>query len=457
MQIRTKLTIQFIILVACIILFCFSIIYASLYQNRKNEFYRKIEHKADATAELYFNYNSIDSASLRGINDLMRFPESHEDITIYNKEGNLIYSTVDTIDYHISKTFLAKIKDEQSVEFVVGKYRVLGKTYPGKYDGAIIVAGDVDWESLAKNAFLFRLLTILYGVSIIIVSIAGRLFAQRALAPLSDVISQVNNLPIESLEARLKVVNARDEIGRLAQTFNMLLVKIQNSIKLQKIFLSAVSHEMKNPLTSITSQLQVLQLKRRSEDEYQQTIESVLEDLAHLNKTTIDLIDFSRLSYEMNLGVVLQNVRIDDVVWHCKEYYAKLNPLSTIKIRLINLPQNQDGLIIQANEALLKIALLNIIDNACKFSSDNSVKIEFAVQNHSIDLAFTDNGQGMTLSEQEHIFEPFYRADKTSNISGHGLGLAIVKRITDFHKAKIMVNSSKNQGTTFVLKFPKKF
>ena len=67
---------------------------------------------------------------------------------------------------------------------------------------------------------------------------------------------------------------------------------------------------------------------------------------------------------------------------------------------------------------------------------------------------------GVTGMDEEvitHIFEPFYRADKTSNISGHGLGLAIVKRITDFHKASIMVNSSKNQGTTFVLKFPKKF
>ncbi len=457
MQIRTKLTVQFIILVAFIILFCFSMIYALLYQNRKTEYYRKIGFKADATAELYFNFNSIDSASLCGVNNLMRFPESSEDITIFNKDGKQIYTTNDTIDYHLSKSFLDKIQQQHELEFEVGKYRVLGKIYPGKYDGAIIVAGDIDWESLAKNAFLFRLLTILYGVSIIIVSIAGRLFAQRALSPLSDVIGQVNKLPIESLEARLQVVNSRDEIGKLAQTFNMLLDKIQNSIKLQKIFLSAVSHEMKNPLTAITSQLQVLQLKLRTAEEYQHTIDSVLEDLDHLNKTTIDLIDFSRLSYEMNLGVVLQNVRIDDVVWYCKEYYTKLNPSSNLRIRLVNLPQNQDGLIIPANEALLKIALLNIIDNGYKFSVDNSVQIALTVQDQTIDLSFTDNGFGMSPSEQEHIFEPFYRANKTSGITGHGLGLAIVKRITDFHNAEIEINSEKNRGTTFLLKFPRKF
>ncbi|MBK7762869.1 MAG: HAMP domain-containing histidine kinase [Bacteroidetes bacterium] len=428
-----------------------------LSQNRKSEFYNLMKQKAKTHAELLFETQQIDSALLSTIDEKYRNPLSSENITMYNVDGKIIYSNNSAVEYPITTSILNEIKLKGELQLEKSPYRILGITFKGKYDDAIIIAGDIDWASITKNNYLFRLLSSLYLISIIIVMFAGRLFAQRALNPLSKVITQVNNMPIESLETRLTVVNARDEIGQLAITFNMLLDKIQNSLKLQKIFLSAASHEMKNPLTSITSQLQVLQLKARPTEEYQQTIDSVLEDLTHLNKTTNDLIEFSRLSYEMNVGVAFEPVRIDDIIWDCKEYYAKVNPSSNVKIKFANLPENQDDLIIHANIGLLKIAFLNIIDNGCKFSANHTVTIQLMAHPTTMEVSFADQGIGMSESEREHIFEPFYRTNNTSGINGHGLGLAIVSKIMKFHKAQIQIESMQNVGTTFFFHFPRQF
>lgn len=457
MQIRTKLTLQFIVLVAFIILFCFSLIFLMLSQNRKSEFYNLMKQKAKTHAELLFETKLVDSSLLSIIDEKSRNNLSSENITIYNRDGKIIYSNNNIVEYHISKESLEEIKLNGEVHIEKSPYRILGITFNGKYNDAIIIAGDIDWASITKNNYLFKLLSTLYLISIIIVTISGRMFAQRALNPLSKVITQVNNLPIESLESRLTISNEKDEIGQLATTFNMLLDKIQNSLKLQKIFLSAASHEMKNPLTSITSQLQVLQLKPRATEEYQQTIDSVLEDLLLLNKTTNDLIEFSRLSYEMNVGVALEPVRIDDILWFCKDYYTKVNPASNVKIRFTNLPENQEDLVINANLAMLKIAFLNIIDNGCKFSTDHTVIVQLTAHPQTMEVSFTDHGIGMKDIEQEHIFEPFYRTNNTSGINGHGLGLAIVKKIMKLHKAEIEIKSELNVGTSFHFIFPRQF
>jgi len=457
MQIRTRLTLQFIVVVGFIILFCFTAIYALLWQKRKTEFYTRLERKARKTASLLLNVEGIDSVKLRIIDLTGRDPKSAQNVLIYDNTARRIYRSNDSIDYFVTPQMIFKVMKVGRMQFEQGRFGILGFTFRGNDKRIVaVIAGDIDWESIQKNSFLVHLLSILYLLSIFIIAFAGRFFSRRALYPLSKVITQVNDLPIKSLEARLTISNTKDEIGQLTNTFNMLLDKIQNAFNLQKMFLSAASHEMKNPLTSITSQLQVLQFKPRTTEEYQVVVNSVLEDLVQLNKTTNDLIEFARLTYEINVDVSFEQVRIDDILWHCKEYYTKINPSNHVQLIFVNPPENQEELVISANVALLKIAFLNIIDNGCKFSENKTVVIRLSIATDTTEVSFTDTGIGMSASEQEHIFEPFYRTNNTSVAGGHGLGLAIVKKIADLHKASIELTSREQQGTCFALIFPRK-
>jgi signal transduction histidine kinase len=214
---------------------------------------------------------------------------------------------------------------------------------------------------------------------------------------------------------------------------------------------SGASHELKNPLTSITSQLQVVLLKDRDSEEYRQIIKSILEDISNLNKTTVDLIEFARLNYENQIQVT--DTRIDDVIWTCREHFAKTNPEYKIKIVFADMPEDENWLIVKGNAALLKIAFINLMDNACKFSGNKTCTIKLVARENLVDLSFSDTGSGIPQVQLPYIFEPFYRGNSTSETSGHGLGLALTRKIIQLHKAIISVDSQLKVGSTFSIRF----
>lgn len=457
MTIRTKLTVEYIASVALAFLICFSLIYILLSENRKAEFYRRLESKARTSAELLTDVKQFDSLRLRLFDRTQKDTLSGRYIVMFSPSGKVIYTNKDTFSFRVEPELINTIWRKQKVFFKFNLFDMLGMVYHGRSDDLIIITGAIDTASQEKNDYLLKLMVFLFAISVVIIAFTGWIFAQRALTPLNQLMTEINQLPIHSREARLRLHNSNDEIGQLTRTFNTLLDRIDQASRIQKLFLSAASHEMKNPLTIITSQLQVLRMKSRNAEEYQQVIDSVLDDLKKLNETTNSIIEFSRLSYEINISPALSSVRVDDILWYCIDLVNKQNPSNQAQFRFINPPSNQEDLVIDANEELLKVAFINILDNGFKFSRSKVVKVLLEIKNHDCIISFSDDGIGIAQEEIAHLFEPFYRSDRTSNIAGHGLGLAIVKRILDFHNAKIMVDSTPGKGTTFRVIFSRKF
>jgi signal transduction histidine kinase len=301
---------------------------------------------------------------------------------------------------------------------------------------------------------LTQILSFVFLVSIAIVALGGWIFSRQALAPVSRIMNQVDALLPTDMSQRLKPNNQYDELSRLVITFNKLLDRIQQVFKVQKMFVSNVSHELKNPLNIIVSQVEVALDKERSPEEYKSTLESILVDVKELNETGDRLMQLARINAE-EANIRFKPLRIDEVIWELKEQLIVNHPDYKINFEVGNLPENEAELFVHGNEHLLKTALVNLIDNGCKYSPDKKVRVKltFSPEGDTI-VEVSDNGPGIPEEEISMIFNAFYRSASTSSVRGSGIGLSLVESIIKLHNISLEIRSKVGEGTSFILKFP---
>jgi len=452
MQLRTRLTVHFIVVVAPIIIASFLLIYLSSSTYRKQEFYQRLKNKAITTAEFLIKVEQVDSSLLKLIDKTQKDQLFNENISIYNYLNKEIYTNNDTIQFKVTKNQLDKIRLNGKVEYLEGQFEVLGITYNDKYNRFVVIAGAVDKFGLSKLSNLRNTLIALFFVIILLIAFIGRLYAARALLPISTLAKETELFSPFKLSVRLNKSKHDDEIGILINNFNTLLGRIEDSFKIQKLFFASASHELKNPLMSITTQLEVSLAKNREKEEYRKTMISVLEDIRDLNKLTIQLMELARISYDSK-DIPFKIIRIDSVLWDSIEVLTNTTSYYNCKYKIVNLPSDEKGLNILANETLLKMAFLNIAENACKFSNDNSVAVTLDCIRDEIIISFSDNGPGINDHEKLLVFEPFYRGKATTETKGHGIGLAIVNQIVILHNANITIQNNVDKGTIVQITF----
>jgi signal transduction histidine kinase len=239
-------------------------------------------------------------------------------------------------------------------------------------------------------------------------------------------------------------------MGKLILIFNGLLARIENAFQLQKMFVSNVSHELKNPLTNITSQLEVTLLNERTKDEYRETIESVLEDIKGLNHLSNSLLDLARLTRESD-SFTMSKVRLDEILWETRESVSAIDSNYKVEVEILDMPEDEGRLYVNGNPYLLKTAFQNIIENACKFSRDGRAIVSLACQKDDLIVRVTDRGPGIEEKDLENVFQPFFRTDATSKVKGYGVGLPLSQRIISIHKGKISIESVPGAGTVVIV------
>lgn len=423
-------------------------IYLSSFSFRQSSFYERLNDKAVTVANLYFQYSKLDSGLLREIDRVTQDHPYGENVSIFDEKENKIYTNNDTLTIPVSSAQFAQIHRQRKYDFSWGEFEVTGILYKFGDIDYVIVSGAIDKFGLSKLDNLRNTLLIVFFFIIVMVVGVGRLYSARALKPISKVIDEAEIISPENLASRIENPNSRDEIGRLINTFNKLLDRIENAFKLQKTFVASASHEIKNPLTVITSQLEVTLLKERSNEEYRSTILSVLEDIKDLNKLAFQLMDLARAT-NAGTDILSQEVRMDELLFGTKEYFLEKFPEYKVNIFIDQLPDRVEQLSLRGNEQLLKIAILNLAENACKFSDDHSVDLHFTGHDDYLEILVRDRGQGIAENEHSLIFEPFYRSAKDINRKGHGVGLALVNQIVKIHQGTISVHSIPGEGTTF--------
>lgn len=334
-----------------------------------------------------------------------------------------------------------------------GKIRVLsGKiNIEGKWLFIRLVRNEERLSNELNN--FMRLMLIALPVAILVSGFGGYYLTKKFLSPINKMATKARKIGEENLSARLPVIIPDDEFGNLARVFNEMLERIQNSFDRLKQFTSDAAHELRTPLTAIRSIGEVGLQNYKDEKHYREIIGSMLEENRRLTHLVDNLLFLSHADSK-TLDKHLTKLRLNSFVRETVEF---IQALAEEKNQSIDLQDKKDIAVI-ADPILLRQALLNLLDNAIKYSPENSkiiVKVDIA-ENNSALIEVIDNGPGIPEEHLERIFERFYRVDKgrSREMGGSGLGLAIALWALRMQGGTIQVESPTGQGSTFTLMLP---
>jgi signal transduction histidine kinase len=453
LNIRSRLAIQFTYIVAFIlVLFSFIIYYFSA-SYRESEFYSRLEKKALTTAKLLIEVKEVDYNLMKIIDRNSLNALHNERVLIYDNNDRQIYNSLDNDSIQISKVFLDKIRLKKSIRYHEDKNEAIGLIFTLNTYHYVVIASAYDNYGRIKLYNLVWIILAGFIISIGSTVFFGRIYATKALKPMSDVVTQVDKITIASLDMRVNEGNGTDEIAQLAITFNKMLERLESAFEMQRSFVSNASHELRTPLTSITGQIEVSLMNPRTHKEYKAILESVLEDIKNLNALSNGLLDLAKASSDIS-AIALHPLRIDEILWETRAELIERKKDYKISIEFSQPIDDENELIILGNHHLLKTAIANLMDNACKFSSDKSVEIFLSVKSQNIVAEFKDKGMGIDSADLGKIFHPFFRANNAKNILGNGLGLTLTEKIISIHRGEISIESQLQKGTKVTVSIP---
>jgi hypothetical protein len=317
--------------------------------------------------------------------------------------------------------------------------------------GKIHIAQDITRDQTMFVA-LARSLSIATMLSIIVLMLIIAIYVRRSLQPLRQISQMAGTISAEELaQARLHLERAPSEIKELAQTLNMTLSRLSAAWEQQRQFVSNVSHELRTPLTLVDGYLQSLLRRGVNLTEVQQeALEIASEEAKRTIRLLQDLLNLARADsgyLYFNFESFVLNNLVVEVVGMAEQFSN----------RTIAIEAGTYAIEVRADRDSLKQVLINLIDNAMKYSDPNTriaVKIEQIAENAIIQVS--DQGLGIPLQQQTRIFERFYRVDgaRTRSIGGSGLGLAIVKTLVEGMGGTVTVRSRPGEGSIFTVTLP---
>lgn len=457
MNIRLKLSLQFALLAAGI-LFLFSLIIYSLSEyQRQQEFYFRLGTRALTTARLLITVEEIDRNLLDIIEKNSVRSLFNETIEVYDYEDNLIYSWNRKVDSVATfpKYMIAETRKYTEYKSHLGSNECVGLHYRDlKFGNFVILFSAEDRYGWAQIKDLRRVLWQGFIIGLLIILLAGLFFSRRVLAPIAKLNDEISSITAGNLNRRVPIENPRDELGLLASNFNQMLTRLEAAFDVQRQFVSSASHELRTPLMALTSQIQMVLSKARSPEEYQSILHSLNEDTQKLIALSNGLLVLAQSSLEKQKQQ-FSRIRVDEIVLNAQNDLVKAHPTYRFSIEYDRLPEEESSLHVNGNETLLRTAFINLMENGCKFSQNQSVRILISFTNKEVRIAFSDDGIGVPLAEQEYIFRPFYRASNAQNQTlGNGIGLALSRRIIELHDGILRVQSMPGQGSVFEVNLP---
>jgi two-component system sensor histidine kinase ArlS len=448
MKIRTRLTILFTLITATILLAFATVIYISAKENREKEFYSLLKKEALTKANLFFNAK-VETKTLQDIYRNNRQILNEVEVAIYDSSFNLLYHDAVDIDY-VKETpeMIKEIYLKVEMEFYQEKWQVVGLRYEFENKNYIITATAIDQYGYNKLNSLLKNSIIVFVISILFIYIAGRFFSKRAFDPVKEMTEKVNIISATNLDLRLNSNSSKDELSELANTFNEMLSRLENSFDAQRNFVSNISHELRTPLAAIITELELSSNKERNVGEYKSTIQNALSDAKKLVRLSNSLLDLAKASYDP-AEISFKHIRIDEVLLDARQQIQQINPDYKIDIAFEQEFENDNQITINGNEYLLKVAFSNLFENGCKFSNEQQSTVSASFDNRKIILKFFDKGIGISETDLKNIFTPFYRGENKKYAEGNGIGLSLTKKIISLHKGVISVSSKQDEGTIF--------
>ena len=306
-----------------------------------------------------------------------------------------------------------------------------------------------DFDETMRKLLIIMIISIPTSISVTI--IVGYFMARKSLKPVDQIRKAAVKISSSNLDERIDIKGRKDELGRLAETFNAMIARLKDSFQRINQFSIDVSHELKTPLTILKGETEVVLRKERGNEEYKNLLQSNLEEIDRMARIIDDLLLLSKAdTKDMKLNI--ENISLRDLV---AEVCMNMKIFADSKEIVLVVDELADVRIV-GDELKLRRMLWNIMENGIKYTSKGGVvNVSSYTNNGYVCINVKDNGMGISGDDIKYIFDRFYRADRSrKRESGSGLGLSISKWIAEAHKGVIEVASQPSKGSQFLIKLP---
>jgi heavy metal sensor kinase len=468
-SLRTKLTLWYVLILSILLITFSSFLYFTLSESLR----RDVDNKLRSLAELIasesimplskFELNSVDQ-TLEGTMNLKPIGKF---IQVLDESGKIGKKSENLKNIELPITLNAlKNASKGRITFETNRslgntplriitYPVVEQNHPVKI---IQVASSLeDVEDALHTLFLILIITV--PLALLVAIMGGQFLANKALKPVDHITQTARLISSQNLTQRITPQKVKDEIGRLIDTFNDMISRLDHSFRQIKQFTQDASHELKTPLTILKGEVEVTLRKERTPEEYQQILKSNLEEINRMSRIIDDLLLLSKAdSGELKLNKEETNINriLNEVV-------AQMDILAQEKRLRIEIINHQEDIWIFADSLRLRELFLNLISNGIKYTEEGGViritvtkEVQNGLKKQFLKVIVSDTGIGISKEDQLRIFDRFYRVDKARSREegGSGLGLSICKWIVESHQGEIKVESEVGKGSSFIVRLP---
>jgi two-component system, OmpR family, sensor kinase len=305
----------------------------------------------------------------------------------------------------------------------------------------------------ADLAAIRRAMFLAFPLILAIAGAGGYWFATRGMAPLNAMAAQARRITGNNLDARLRIGDAAEELTALAESFNELLGRLDQSFDNMRRFVADASHELRTPLAVIRGEADVTLAKERTAAEYKESLAIVLDESRRLSRLVDDLLNLARADAG-RVTLQAQEFYWNDLLSECCRSVQSLAMARKIELECRCAADTP----FWGDEELLRRMTLNLLDNAIRYTPPGGkVLAELDAHAGGVRIRISDTGIGIGADAAAHVFERFFRADKARSRGngGFGLGLAIVKWIAESHRGAVELASRPGAGSTFTVTLPR--
>ena len=330
---------------------------------------------------------------------------------------------------------------------------------PGdQYQGSLTLARDL--RDLEASLSLLRKILVAGGITVLVIgALVSWALAAGLLRPLGRMRAAAERIGDErDFASRLPDDDRRDEISRLSKSFNQMLAELEQShddlkttLDAQRRFVGDASHELRTPMTAIRTNLEFLaRVPGAREEDRSAALHDILAEMRRMEALVGDLLALARMEATA-VGAVRRAVRLDHLLADIHRDASRLAPRG-VEVRLK--PARLPHVWVSGDRDDLRRAVWNLVDNALKYTTAGHIELRLTVGDGMAELEVRDSGIGIAEVDQRHVFDRFWRSQRTRGMAGSGLGLAITKWVAQAHGGMVLVESVLGEGSVFTLRLP---
>lgn len=447
MKIQNKITLLFLALSTGILVLLNAFIFYFEYKFNYEDFFKRLETRVNIMSRVRLHPDAESRAYEEVRNRyLERLDHEKEQLLKADSTGHFD-------DEGLPKSFLKEIihngiaRHRSKTQFYAGKLVLQGNNQ------FIVVVSASNPYGLREISELRRILLLGFIGAIAVAFVVGKVFSYYTFMPVRKLTEEVNLITSDNLHSRLETTKSKDEIAELIRTFNNMINRLETAFTTQTNFVSNASHELRTPLTIINGEVELALNQPDPTGKQHVVLQTIRTETDKLIQIINNLLLLAQSGFD-GKKQNWQRVRMDELLWLAIASGKKIYPDSNVEVDHLNLPDNEQLLYVMGNDNLLRLAITNIITNACKYSKNKLVTIRLVAEQNQLLIDVADQGIGIPEDDLKHIFEPFFRASNTYAYEGHGVGLALTFNIIRQHNGSLHIQSEVGVGTKVQIVLP---